>query len=448
MSWQPGPQQVPPPLWSGSPDPGGWPPPRRRKHPRLVWVIAAAVVAIAAAVTVPTVFGAHTPLTRPAPTGARSSSAAPSADQPDPSIFLTTDPGTSGSAPLRWGGTPMYDACTLLPMSAVIRQGIHLDPAYAAFVDRPDPNNSGGPGATQPNVAGDSASDCFWPGVNLKSTVSLTMYQKPFNSDQDIQQAIYDGQNGTQRTDHGFDIYTTNDTTETDRWNVVVTNQQLAAQLDLQLPPGSFTGTVQSVVAALTNTIVTGLAQPPGPAVRIAYRGRYAGVDPCSAFTAQDFARYMQTPDDGHPHAEYQLGERVVDPDPGSQQPIQNYISTQCQRFSVALDNGDSTAPGIIAGFETYRTAAEARAGIAGWCDPPNSAAAPYGPPIPEHVTVGDGLVCYPRLKAGDWALYFLSGRTVASVWLWQTIDESKLPQLTPIITPLAQALAARIKTM
>ena len=73
----------------------------------------------------------------------------------------------------------------------------------------------------------------------------------------------------------------------------------------------------------------------------------------------------------------------------------------------------------------------------------------PFGPPITtldgKPIMVGPTPACYPRIKAGDWNLTFRAGRTVASVWLWQTIDESKLDQLTPVVAPLAHDLAAKL---
>jgi hypothetical protein len=436
-------QQPAPGQWPGYPMPGGHqqPPPRRRW---LIW-LAATIVVITAAVVVPVVLLNHdsggTPTVH---ADARRTSSSPTAAKPKPQakdhVYLNM---TAGSGqPLRWGATPMYDACALLPMSAVTNAGIALDPAYPTSASRPDPVKPGGVGFMQPN-AGLGSSNCGYSGMKQQNNVDLDIYQAPFSKPEDIQLQIQLAQVDPKTTVSGFDIYTRVSTRPAD-WTVTITNQQVVAELVLTDPVDPINGDIHGAVASLTDKVLAGLRQPPGPPARFTYSAPYAGLDPCGLFTAQDFQDHVGGPDDGHPEAIFQLGEREFDPDHGYG-PVGYYVTTTCQRFTVAADQGDPKAIGIVVDFNTYRTVDQARAFITNWCDP--KATQVYGPPVPVKIKVGDDVACYPTLNGKDWQLTFRAGRTVASVWVWLTIDRSQLDTFTPATAQLANALAAKLES-
>jgi hypothetical protein len=454
-------QPVPPPSWWGPPPPAPIPPPRRRRTGLVAGVVTGAVLTVAAAVLVPVVLldQPHAAAPAPAAGGAPGSAPAPAPN----GILLDIGPGPASGPPRAWGTSPLYDACSLVSQRTIEDQGIALDPQYTVTADNPQAGNSGGTGVTQPNTVTTGSSSCFYPGVNLADTVAVTVFQAPFVTPDAIQNELETNQSGASSSAavQGFTVYTTNDGNHS---ILAITNPatpDVLVELDVNLTHPTYRGhTAPDVVAALTNTVITGLRQPPAPASAIRYAARYSGFDPCAIFGATDFATYLGQPDDQHPHAEYQLGERELDTNPGSPHDVvAHYIDTTCQRFSVPLDQGQSTAPGIVAKFEVYRTVAEAQAAMTVTCTPDADPAQdkvdhPFGPPITtldgkpgKPIMVGTTPACYPRIKAGDWSLTFRSGRTVASVWLWQTIDESKLDQLTPVVAPLAQDLAAKLGT-
>ncbi len=435
---QPGPFLPPPP-----PGPMARPPRRRR-----IWLVLTIVaVLVAAGVAVPLVLFHHPrALTAPSPGAAPGpSTTAPAAP---PGVLLKLGPGPASAGPVRWGTAPMYDACSVLPMNTVLTQGIALDPAYAVFDDNPASGNTGGIGVNQPNTVTRGSSSCYYPGSDTEA-VGLTLYQQPFSTADDITQEIQvDQSGGTASTVNGYTVYT--EQREATEWDISITNNQVLAELNLTLKHGDYHGhTPAMVVASLTNTVVAGLRNPPGPASQIHYSAPYTDINPCSIFTANDFATYLGVPDDQHPHTELQLGERELAPAAGGTQGLDShYITTQCQRFSVALDQGTSDAPGIVAVFDTYRTVEQAQFAIKASCVP-NPVDDPLGPPTAAGITINGDLACYPVAgRPGDKPLYFRGGRTVASVWLWEDVDPTKLAQLTQLLQPLAQDLSTKLAAL
>jgi hypothetical protein len=423
--------------------------PKRKRWP--IW-LAIGVIVVIAAVAVPVVLlnnrAGPAPISLPIGKSPTSTGPSSSARKPPSRNGSLLTVAASAESPRRWGTTPMYDACALLPTATLTSEGFRVDPAYSVDVMNPDPVNQGGVGALQPNTVSPGSSACSYLGLD-KSFVALTIYQQPFFTPDQIQTQTASEQMGvTKKSVNGFDVYLTS-LNDPGKWLVLITNQQLAAELSLTLPSGSYRGDdVHAVIGDYVNKVAAGLAQPPASVARFRYAAPYVGFDPCGIFTGTDFQQYLSNgPDDGHPTAQYAIGERELMPDPGGGRPsVAHYLMTQCQRFATALDKGDNNGYGIVANFDTYRTAAEARGDQQ--CDP-HSSGNVYGPPVMvTTVQIGDGAACYPMLNGKDWSLTFRAGRTVCQLWFWRTLDKSQLDAVTIVLTQLAQALASKLESV
>ncbi|HEX3782059.1 MAG TPA: hypothetical protein VHX38_20535 [Pseudonocardiaceae bacterium] len=167
-------------------------------------------------------------------------------------------------------------------------------------------------------------------------------------------------------------------------------------------------------------------------------------------FTGADFQQVFGVRDDAMPHYEYQLGEWSIVPESGLDLVTGYYVSTECDRMSLAMDNRQTTSGGIMAQFDTYRTADQAKIGK--WTDCTywdNSVGG--GPPVPvTNVKIGDGGACFADLgtdelqpAAGDdWDLDFQVGRTIVDLHNYQPVPKSGLPAMAAAMAPAAQQIA------
>lgn len=119
------------------------------------------------------------PETTPA-TGEIGSGMPTSTGEPGRDLFLTHQPGSG--RPFRLGDTAAFDACTVLPVSAVREAGIEIDPNYQVRHDFMERNAPGDPALAKLNIEG--LSNCTWPGID-KQFVTLQIYQPPYSHNRD-----------------------------------------------------------------------------------------------------------------------------------------------------------------------------------------------------------------------------------------------------------------------
>lgn len=430
------------------PPPAG-PPPRKKRSP-LVWIIPLVVVVIVA-VVVPVVLTNH---------GSGSSSAtsnsgggAPNAGaQPGQSGTLLRQTPGAGS-PRNWGSTPVYDACTILPMQQVLDTGIPLEPGSKSYADRVEHDTAGGPGQSHVTDVAHGLTNCLYMGTH-SDQVSLEILQAPFNTSDDFDLARGFGayKTGNYHSQGGFIVYTPPNTPgwQPGQSTVYIFHQtanDMGARLGLWLNNPSYNGKSQTdVINSFVNTVITALNKPPVAASTTSYISPYDTMpDPCTLFTRDDFKQILGgLDDDGRPHAEYQQGQQTLAADPGTNAPGGNYIVTSCERATVKADTTGGGGPGFYTEFDVFQTPALAQQVLAASCSPaPGTSRNP--PPIPVDTKIGDGQTCFTDSGKNLYPLVFMSGRTVVRLQDSQMVERSVLPDIVTAATFVTQALVTRL---
>lgn len=408
----------------------------------------AVLAAVAAAVVVPVTLGGNvvisgTPVAAQS-SGAQCPPAKTAASQQG--VFLTMRPGSG--APLKWGATPIYDACTILPLYYLVNSGFLVQQPYDIFVDRPARGNRGGPGYSQSNTASRGVTSCSYPGHNAGDRVALQILQKPFNDHDDFSILhLHDDKGKTRHTRSGALVHVVHMDDEQYGWTVNIVTPRASAELVVVLGKQYYgDASRKKTLHTFVQRIVAQLGKPPRPPVSISYKGPYQGTaDPCSLFTARDFHTLFDTSDDTHPHRRYRLGERDLVPDPGVDLPEGHYTQIRCQRFSVAADEFDKDAPAMEIQFDVYRSNKQSRTGLYAECDPRSSGADAFGPSVQLKEKIGDSRACFPDEGRNDWRLVFRSGNTVVFLNIWQHVPRSALAHRAKLLTPLARKIAGRL---
>lgn len=384
----------------------------------------------------------------------------PPASQPDnePGVLLSQRAGTGPAVSVNQ--TPVFSACSLLPLSVVEAAGIRMDPQYTVFDfgadhDTTAPQSTFGPFIYTGGQAGTGISDCDYPGLNQKDLIAPELYQAPQDvaktSQEFLQYASDEG--GTHRTDRGYAVWTVPSKDHADSWQVGIVGQQDWVNLVISLNGGSYHGhTPQQVLDGFVSTIVTNLTKGPAAPATYSYAKPYATVkDPCTLFTNDEF-HSLTAADSLLVNRTLQFGEREVDPDPGVGLSNAHYLVTGCERntLSSITENYQSDGPGfgLKADFEIYRSVDEAKTGEYVECDPRSSAAKVFGPSIQENVRIGDGRVCYPNEGGRQWRLVFRSGRTLVFLSDIAVTSTGPLDQQAHAFVPVGQQIAAAVAKM
>jgi hypothetical protein len=357
--------------------------------------------------------------------------------EPGKDVFLTQQPGQG--RPFRLGATAVYDACTVLPWSAVREVGIEMDTGYQVFHTFVERDAPGDPSKAQAGVKGLSA--CGWSGVDLKQVVVLDIYQSPFTDDRDRTNRLegLKRKGAKEAAVRGMSTFTTNGgvTHDPQEWQVSIFADGYFAVLSLNTSQ-------PSVVTALVDGIVANLQRgPTGPAT-FAYTGPYAGVpDPCTLFTRDDFRRNYGIDDEGRVFRALTPGDLPQDDD--SHQLVARYIRITCTRKGIGETFDDGRAPGLEVEFNVTPDADQAAHLEFLMCDP-NSSAHVFGPPLVISTKIGDGRVCMPNINRASRPLVFRAGRTMVHLYNWLSADAANLNALATKLTPIAQAIAARLR--
>lgn len=376
----------------------------------------------------------------------RSKRAAPTtkstANQPGKDVFLAHKPGTG--EPFKLGSTAAFDACTVLPLSAVTDVGIDLDPYYMVMhehLERTAETN-----ASSATMDLEGFANCTWTGVE-RQFVTLSIYQPPYSNDRDrtSRMDFLKRKGAKEESVRGMKKYTVHggDNDPKD-WQVTLFADDYWALLVMKTEKKSYRGgSPEEVVNTLTDGIAENLQRGPTAPATFSYGGPYAGFpDPCALFTREDFRTTHGVDDIGRVTRGVTGGDQGLTGDKGERA---RYVMIKCDRRSLGKGYSDTDAPALEVEFKVFPDAEQAGLGEFGTCDPASSATKVFGPPLEIKTKIGDGRVCMPNEGRENRRLVFRAGRTVVYLHNWLYADAKDLNALAAKLTPAAQAIAARL---
>lgn len=401
----------------------------------VVSLVALAVVLINRGGATRTV-GESTPARRPAP------STTNTLNEPGKDIFLAHQPGTG--PPLRLGATAAYDACTVLPVSAVRDIGIELDPYFMVMHDHLERDTPTDATAAMTDLKG--FTNCTWTGVD-KQFVTLKIYQPPYSDDRDRTGRLefQQRQGAKEESVRGLKKYTVHGGNNDPKdWQVTLFADDYWAQLTMMTKHDTYrAGSPQDVVDTLIDGIAENLLRGPTAPSTFSYSGPYAGFpDPCTLYTREDFRATHGVDDTGRVTRGVTGGDQELRGDSGERA---RYIRISCDRRALGKGFSDPDAPALKVEFHVYPDAEQASLGDFGMCDPKSSGAKVFGPPLEIKTKIGDGRVCMPNIGRDNDPLVFRAGRTLVYLYNWLLAEAKDRNALAAKLTPAAQAIAARL---
>lgn len=437
-------------------------PPTKRRRPGLVPGLiggAAVVVAVILVVVFVVVPGGRSDQISGQAEAAGAGSAGGSgrsAAEPADGVYLTQAPGTQ--PPPKWNSTPVTNACAVLPLSAVTKEGIKFDGSYDIFdVGIPHDVQSVpkfGDIIYDAGGGSDGITNCLYPGDGNTDDIDVEVFQEP----ETVEDAISlfniistDTAGSVKQTIGGWQVVTVRLKDDKDAWNVGLTDtgHKYFAKLTITLKKPSYAGhTPQQVVADLATVMRQNLDKSPLPAPTYHYAAPYSQVpDPCDMFTADDFTSLTGKQDDVVDR-QYQMGERGVAADQGINLPQGFYTQMSCERDTIGAvteSPSDGDAFGIHVDVEVYRNAQQARTGMYAECDPRSSGAKIFGPSVQVSLQIGDDRVCFPDEGRNDWRMTFRSGRVIIFMQNVAMLQKSQLQNEANIFAPVARQIAAQV---
>ncbi len=366
------------------------------------------------------------------------------AGEPGKDVFLTYQPGSG--RPFRLGATDAYDACTVLPLSAVREVGIELDPKYDVRQDFMERDAPGDP--SQARMLLEGLSNCTWPGVRDQAVI-LQIFQPPFSHDRDRTSRLeFLERNGAKEESvRGMRVYTNHGGNNDPRsWQVSMFADGYWGLLLLKTTQQSYRGgSPQDVVSKLVDGIVANLqGGPTGPASFGYAPGPYEKFpEPCMLLTRDDFRQLYGVDDVGRVFRGRTAGEQPVTED---KKLLARYVSLTCSRKAMGKTFADDNAPGLEIEFQVAQDVEQAARLEFLECDPSSVGAKQFGPPLAIPTRIGDGSVCMPNRGRPNRRLVFRVGRTMVFMHNWLYADAADLNALAAKLTPLAQTIAGRLK--
>lgn len=435
-------------------------PPTKRRRPGLVpgliggAAVLVAVILVVVFVVVPG--GRSDQISGQAEAAGAGSTGGGNGGLPADGVYLTQQPGTQ--PPPTWNSTPITNACAVLPLSEVTKEGIRFDGSFNVIelAVPHDVQSVSTVGAVIYDAGGgsDGITNCLYPGDSNTDIVNLEVFQVPEKVADAISQfdiISTDTAGSAKKTENGWQVVTVPLKDDKNAWQVGMTDagHKYFAELDITLKKPSYAGhTKQQVIDDFVTTILHNLDGSPLPAPTYHYAAPYSQVpDPCNLFTPDDFTTLTGKQDD-IVDRQFQFGERGINPDPGINLPNANYTQMSCERDTIGAvteSPSDGDAYGIHLDFEVYRNAQQARTGMYAECDPRSSGAKIFGPSVQVSVTIGDDRVCFPDEGRNDWRMTFRSGRTVIFMQNVAMLQKSQLQNEANVFAPVARQIAAQV---
>lgn len=363
-------------------------------------------------------------------------------------IVLRQQPGSG--PPRQFGGTPAYDACTVLPLDVVAKAGFPFD------LDHFSPDvvkssrlvaNAGNDPHQVDEFSDTGITSCQYPGQH-DLLVTFTIHQTPFDGPrgQSQREEAMRANGGKDGTAAGFRTLTETADSPLHTEATMIYADGFYATLDLV--------TASKTPSTLGTTLVQQAAQrlhaPPTAPATYAYEGDFAHVrPPCEIFTADDFRTALGFGTDGRAVEEYSPTVTHTTPDAASDDHQESTeVRTTCKQENQAAANmgvGDTPAQGVTLEFTNYMTPQMAARANDYDCN----ANKPYermGPPKPVPFSVGDGLSCLVNMGGSVQSpLAFKSGRTTVEMSVWSVAGLKDDATAIHVYTTVAQTVAAKL---
>ncbi|MFI6031598.1 hypothetical protein [Amycolatopsis magusensis] len=393
------------------------------------------VVALAAATTVTVVLTrnsgtiAATPDAAPpppAPPGAPGARVLPPADQVVPHQVVRHIPGNG--QPARFGGTPLFDACTVLPLTALPSTGFTLEagPSNSADIEfaRVLGDASHDPGAVTASSSR-GVSQCAYPGDNANS-VRLHIYQPPYDQPKwrtDSERVLRD-RGAVEGQAHGLRTQIAQDpkTGMEAYWDANIYGPDVFASVMLRQSETDRAAAGQ-IMTAVVDRVAQGLVAGPTAPGSFHYIGQWDQVKaPCEAFRAEDFEKIVGVVPDVRPDERYSLIEAVTLPESTMAQVPMVHVKGECTHRNQSAANsgtGSTPAQSMTVKLSTFLTPEMAANANDYDCDPGNKHRHPYGPPKRIPFTAGDGASCLINMADHQAPMAFKAGRTTVRVSMW-----------------------------
>ncbi|GHG32059.1 MULTISPECIES: hypothetical protein [Amycolatopsis] len=382
----------------------------------------------------------------PAPPDAGQTSAA----EP-PGMVLRQQPGIGPAK--TFGGTPIFDACTVLPFDVVRASGIDLDTSEGPgpfmktahmTADGQDDRNSRG------SVADAGISRCEYPGSHGEA-LTFTIYQTPFdspNSREEHEKSLRQG--GREGQAAGFRTLSAT-TTELHTWTTGIFADNFYAILHLNARDPAQPENPR-LVRLVENAAERLHAAPTGPAT-YSYDGEFAHVPPpCEVFTSTDFQQAIGSSTDGRTVEQYDLAKKHITADAmsGTTGHTEHfYVTTGCTQENQAAANsgvGPTPAQSITVTMESYLTSQMAAEANDYDCAIGKGYRHPAGEPKPVPFTSGDGLTCLINMGSGRQSpLAFKSGRSTVELNVFYARNLKDDATAIRVYSGIANAVAARL---
>ncbi|MFS8096128.1 hypothetical protein LFM09_03220 [Lentzea alba] len=210
-----------------------------------------------------------------------------SAPQGDPDeIVLRQEPG-SGPA-LRYGTTPVYDACSLVTIDGLSRLDVSLSRDYFVAHEHLDADVPVSAAITADTP--DPISNCFYM-LSSEDSLHVRVHQTPFNSSDELtrMQERATRQNAAVVAEAGMSSVAWHDD-EYESQHLVIWRPELVVDISLRSEDSDGTLDPASFMPRLESLVRSGLSSPPTAPIRHTYLAPFDKVkDPCAAASVEAY---------------------------------------------------------------------------------------------------------------------------------------------------------------
>lgn len=342
-------------------------------------------------------------------------------------LALTQEPGTGG--PVKYGETPVYDACALVTIDALESLAVPLSAIHPVSHAHLDGDVSGDAAITP--GAGGPVSSCFYM-MERTNSLGIKVHQAPFNSPAELQSKLDTAVHlkAQVRTENGFSIATWHDQFGYD--NVLISRPGLAVTIGFKTSPGD----AAMLSSDLEHLVLDGIRSGPSAPPRYVYTAPLRTVkDPCDVASRSAFALTFP----GHTGtAAMAEGSYTLH---GAANGRNGQVS--CRRNNIVprgqLNKAEHHTLAVTLSAWDNKTAA--RQVNSSTCSSGSSAPVAVTPPI------GSGRTCLAD-NGADWALQFQLDNVNVSIEDGDTANKpdasTRLHQLRPAAEAIASAGLSR----
>lgn len=337
--------------------------------------------------------------------------------------------------PLKFGGTALYDACSVITIDQLTGLGVSLDAKAGVTHEHLDGDIP--PDAALAQSAADSASYCTYTLSNGNS-LSVSVHQTPFNTAADLAFLQTGGTRrpGTPRSEDGLSLIQWNDAESTTQHiDVWKPDLLINVYIDTYNPGPYGTMDVQTFATALEPLVKSAISKGPTAPMRHVYSGLLGKVkSPCEAMSRTAFRKSFPA------HSgEAAMTEGTFYPAASSRGP-EREGQISCERHNI-VPNGNLNEAEYrelhisLSVRENEQAETEHNTLLCGLTSRPDIADVVAVTP-----SVGTGRACMLRIGS-DWTLQFQLGHVGVSI-RGPLAENPTQDERRELLVPAAQAIA------